>query len=84
MRNIETPDDTVTGCYCRCEDLYEDFIIFGSRFFHLCELKNLRWSAFRAGNRFYDFLQIHLGEGCHLPLCPTVMTTLPRTCSSPR
>jgi len=36
-------------------NFYQYFIVLGSRFCYLFELKNIRWSVFCAYNRFHKF-----------------------------
>src|SRR5207244_6585349 len=48
---IETSEFTVPRCYCRRIDSYQHFIVLGSRFLYLFELKNFRRPIFCAYNR---------------------------------
>src|SRR5215208_6889984 len=56
------------GWIRRCRmDLHQYFVFFGSRFFHVLELKNIRWSVFCVDNRFHEFPPGLLWRGLERP-----------------
>ncbi len=55
QEDVSGQEMPVIGIYGGCQDLYQDFIILGSRFFYIDDFKNIRWSVFGVNNCFHDY-----------------------------
>ncbi len=53
--DCEAARSNVRYRYCRRMYLCQYFIVLGSRFFYLFEVKNIRWSVFCVYNRFHTY-----------------------------